>query len=147
MEFEIKRIITVEFSHDNLKTDLNDLEKFISDRLSGKDYGTSVVKFFWGFELFKFDGGFAQFFRNEIESWKHSVKWFVTNSNFDWNEVHKLSQLDMLELIKLEILKSVSRIDHMKRKPKDFDYKSLKEDLDVILSEYIDKKLFNRMHN
>ena len=93
MEFEIKRTITIEYSEDNFKTDLNNLESYISKRLAGKDYGISVVKYFWGFELFKFDGGFAQFFRNEIESWKHSVKWFVTNSNFDWNVVHKLNEL------------------------------------------------------
>ena len=79
MEFEIKRTITAEFSQENLNADLNNLEKYISDRIADKSYGDSVVKYFWGFELFKFNGGFAQFFKNEIESWKHSVKWLVTN--------------------------------------------------------------------
>ena len=68
MEFEIKRTITIEYSDDNLKVDLNKLEKYISERLKEKTYGTSVVKYFWGFELFKFNGNFAQFFRNNVES-------------------------------------------------------------------------------
>ncbi len=138
MKFEIKRTITIEFSDDNFKADLNSLESFIADKLAEKDYGSSVVKYFWGFELFKFDGGFAQFFRNEIESWKHSVKWFVTNSNFDWNLIKSLNETETLELIKKEMIQSISRIDKMKRKPKDFDYTKLIKDLDLILNEYID---------
>ncbi|MBC2845999.1 hypothetical protein [Winogradskyella flava] len=141
MEFEIKRIITIEFSDDKLKVDLNNLGEYISKRLSERDYGSSVVKYFWGFELFKFDGGFAQFFRNEIESWKHSVKWFVTNSNLDWNEVHKMNELQTLKLIKNEILSSIKRIEKMKRKPKDFDYKNLILDLEKILTEYIENNI------
>jgi hypothetical protein len=144
MKFEIKRTITIEFSDDNFKADLNSLESFIADKLAEKDYGSSVVKYFWGFELFKFDGGFAQFFRNEIESWKHSVKWFVTNSNFDWNLIKSLNETETLELIKKEMIQSISRIDKMKRKPKDFDYTKLIKDLDLILNEYIEKNVLQR---
>lgn len=139
MKFEIKRIITVEFTGDNCKVDFNTLESFISKKLAEKDYGSSVVKYFWGFELFKFDGGFAQFFRNEIESWKHSTKWFVTNSNFDWNIIKDLDERKTLKLIKKEMLLSIGRIDKMKRKPKDFDYKKFIQDLNLILDEFIDK--------
>lgn len=144
MEFEIKRTITIEYSVNNLKVDLNNLEKHISESLEEKEYGTSVVKYFWGFELFKFDGGFAQFFRNDIESWKHSVKWFVTNSNFDWNAIQRLNELETIELIKKELLASIKRIEKMKRKPKDFDYKSLINDLDKILTEYINKNVIRQ---
>ena len=141
MEFEIKRTITIEYPDDNLKVDLNYLEKYISESLKQKEYGTSVVKYFWGFELFKFYGGFAQFFRNDIESWKHSVKWFVTNSNFDWNVIQRLNELETIELIRKEILGSIERVEKMKRKPKDFDYKNLINDLDKILTEYISKNV------
>jgi len=141
MKFEIKRTITVEFTDDNCKVDFNNLESFISEKLAEKDYGSSVVKYFWGFELFKFDGGFAQFFRNEIESWKHSTKWFVTNSNFDWNVIKDLDEGKTLELVKKEILLSIGRIDKMKRKPKNFNYKKFIQDLDLILVEYINKNV------
>ncbi len=140
MDFEIKRIITVEFPNNFLKVNLNDLESFISENLSGKDYGKSVVKYFWGFELFKFDGGFAQFFKNDIESWKHSVNWFVTNSNFDWNIIKDLTEFQTLELIKKEMLLSVDRINSMKRKPKDFDCEKFSQDLESILNNYIENK-------
>ena len=93
MDFEIKRIITNEFYQGNYSTvDLNDLEDFIKARLDKKDYGESVIKFFWGFELYKFNGGFAQFFSNDITSWKHSAKWLVSNSHFDWNIFNNLSK-------------------------------------------------------
>lgn len=137
MEFEIKRRLTIEFKEDNLKVNLNDLEDYISDKLQEKNYGTSVIKFFWGFELFKFDGDFAQFFKNEIESWKHSVKWLVTNSNFDWNIIKDLSEIETLNLMKTELFNSINRIEKMKRKPKDFDFISFRNDIDSIFNEYL----------
>ena len=137
MEFEIKRTLTIEFKEDNLKVNLNDLEDYISDKLQEKNYGTSVIKFFWGFELFKFDGDFAQFFKNEIESWKHSVKWLVTNSNFDWNIIKDLSEIETLNLMKTELFNSINRIEKMKRKPKDFDFISFRNDIDSIFNEYL----------
>lgn len=140
MDFEIKRTITIEFKDDCFKVDLNNLEEFISKRLESKNYGVSVVKYFWGFELFKFDGGFAQFFRNNIESWKHSKKWFVTNSNFDWNIVRGLTEVQTLELIKEEIKFSILRIENMKKKPRDFNFKLLAYDMDNILKKYIQDK-------
>ncbi len=138
MDFEIKRIITNEYSGGRYQTvDLNELEDFVKSKLHQKDYGASVIKFFWGFELYRFDGGFAQFFSNDITSWKHSLNWLVSNSHFDWNTFHKLSRLEALLTMKAEMLNSVLRIGEMKRKPKSFDYKALYVDLDVIIDEYI----------
>jgi hypothetical protein len=138
MEFEIKRTFTVEFPQENLSADLNNLEKYISDRIAHKSYGNSVVKYFWGFELFRFNGGFAQFLKNNIESWKYSVKWLVTNSHFDWNIVKDLEEQETIKLIRDEMLSSVGRIGNMKKKPKDFDYFKFQEDLDFILTEYLE---------
>lgn len=145
MQFEIKRTITIEFSENNLKVDLNDLEDFISQNLKEKSYGSSVLKYFWGFELFRYDGGFAEFFRNEVESWKHSVKWFVTNANFDWNIIKDLDEAQTLKLIKEQMLLSIGRVDKMKRKPKDFNYKKLTNDLNVILCEYIENRFTKKV--
>lgn len=137
MDIEIKRIITNEFHNGNFQTlDLNHLEDFLKEKFFEKDYGKSVVKYLFGFELYKFDGGFAQFFSNNIESWKIKPKWFVTNAHFDWNVLNGLSKKHTFELIKNNFLNSVDRIENMKRKPKDFDYKSFRKDLSLFLEEY-----------
>lgn len=88
--------------------------------------------------MFKFDGGFAQFFRNDIESWKFSVKWLVVNSNFDWITFNELEEKKALVLLKYEFLNSIERIDRMKKKPKDFNYKNFQQDIDVFMTDYID---------
>ncbi len=138
MEFIIERTITVEYSWDLLKVSLNDLEDFISKNLENKDYGLSVDKFVYGFELFKFNGSFAQFFKDKyVEIWRHSVKSFITNSSFDWELVKDFNEIQTLKLIQKEIVSSINRIDNMKRKPKDFDYKRFALDINLILSEYI----------
>ncbi|MFN0290052.1 hypothetical protein [Pedobacter helvus] len=138
MDFEIKRLITNEYSGGRYETvDLNELEAFVKAKLQHNDYGASVVKFFWGFELYKFDGGFAQFFSNDITSWKHSLNWLVSNSHFDWDIFYNLGKLEALQAMKTELLNSVLRIGEMKRKPKSFDYKAFYVDLDNIIDEYM----------
>ena len=137
MEIEIKRIITNEYPdflvYNNL---LNDLQDYLSKMFAEKNYGESVVKYFFGFELYKFDGGFAKFYSDDIESWKTKSKWLVTNAHFDWNVFTKLNQNQALEIIKKEFLNSVDRIENMKRKPKKFDNISFRNDLKEILEGY-----------
>jgi hypothetical protein len=138
MDFEIKITMTNEFPDGNFKVDLMKLQEYLINCLKDEFYGESVVKFFWGFELFKFDGGFAQFFRNDIESWKFSVKWLVVNSNFDWITFNELEEKKALVLLKYDFLNSIERIDRMKKKPKDFNYKNFQQDIDVFMTDYID---------
>ena len=138
MDFEIKITMTNEFPDGNFKVDLMKLQDYLINCLKDEFYGESVVKFFWGFELFKFDGGFAQFFRNEIERCKFSVKWLVVNSNFDWITFNELEEKKALVLLKYEFLNSIERIDRMKKKPKDFNYKNFQQDIDVFMTDYIE---------
>ena len=137
MEIEIKRIITNEFQNGNFDIiNLNSLEEYLNKSFENRNYGESVIKYFFGFELYKFDGGFANFFSNEIESWKIKSKWFVTNSHFDWNVFINLNEKEIFEIIKTEFLKSVDRIENMKRKPKNFDYLLFRKDLEEVLNNY-----------
>lgn len=138
MDFEIKIIMTNEFPDGNFKVDLMKLQDYLINCLKDEFYGESVVKFFWGFELFRFDCGFAQFFRNDIESWKFSVKWLVVNSNFDWITFNELEEKKALVLLKYEFLNSIERIERMKKKLKDFNYKNFQQDIDVFMTDYID---------
>ncbi len=137
MKIEIKCTITNEFQHDGFTLfDFNHFEEYLTRKFSEKDYGKSVVKYFWGFELYKFNGGFAQFFNDDIESWKFKNKWLVTNSHFDWNEMIKLNRKEVFEAMKVEFLNSVDRIENMARKPKNFDNKTFKKDLEIVLNAY-----------
>jgi hypothetical protein len=136
MEFEIKRVITNEYFNGNVPFDLNEMEQFIAERLLKLSFGESVVKYFWGFEVYKFNGRFAQFFSDNIESWKHSKKWLVTNSHFDWDKIKDLDNYDFIELLKSELIKSIERINEMKRKPKNFNQKDFRDTIENILNDY-----------
>ena len=61
---------------------------------------------------------------------------FVTNSHFDWNVFINLNEKEIFEIIKTEFLKSVDRIENMKRKPKNFDYLLFRKDLEEVLNNY-----------
>ena len=141
MEIEIKRITTSEYSKNDITLDLlNDLEDYLDEKFRDKDYGESVVKYFFGFELYKFDGGFAQFFSNDIESWKTKSKCFITNAHFDWNVFIHLNIEETLKLISEEFSKSIGRIENMKRKPKNFDFKQFRKDFEIAMTEFEIKK-------
>ena len=138
MEIEIKRITTAEYYGKDLLYNnmLNDLEDFLGESFKNKHYGESVVKYFFGFELYKFDGKFAQLFSNDIESWKTKSKWFVTNAHFDWNIIINLNTQETLDLVIKEFGNSIGRIGHMKRKPKSFDFQSFQKDFEQITQGY-----------
>jgi hypothetical protein len=104
MEFEIKITMTNEFPDGELTQNLVALSDFINEHLSDKKYGDSVLKYFCGFELFKFDGGFAPFFSKNVESWLYSVKWLVINVRFDWNHFYKLNRIERIEFFKRELV-------------------------------------------
>jgi len=137
MEIEIKRIITNEYQNGNFNSvDLNHLQDFLIKKFADKDYGESVSKYFFGFELYKFDGGFAQFFKDDIESWKTKTKWFVTNAHFDWNHFVNLNSEEIINIMTEEFSKSIGRIENMKRKPKHFDFKLFQKDFEEVMKEY-----------
>ena len=130
--------MTNEFPDGNFKVDLMKLQDYLINCLKDEFYGESVVKFFWGFDFFQFDARFAQLFRNDIEICKFSVKWLVVNSNFDWITFNELEEKKALVLLKYEFLNSIERIDRMKKKPKDFNYKNFQQDIDVFMTDYIE---------
>jgi hypothetical protein len=49
-----------------------------------------------------------------------------------------LEEKKALVLLKYEFLNSIERIDRMKKKPKDFNYKNFQQDIDVFMTDYID---------
>jgi len=141
MEIEIKCTITNEYLESNFNIDdINNLENYLIERFAEKNYGESVIKYFFGFELYKFNGGFAQFFNDDIEKWLTKNKWFVTNADFDWDHFINLSREEILRLIKDEFVKSIGRIENMKRKPKHFNYRLFQKDFEEIMDDYIMKK-------
>lgn len=68
MEIQIEQTITNEYLDNFDNKILLDLEKYLNESFKDKSYGTSVVKYFFGFELLKFNGGFARFFPGGIAS-------------------------------------------------------------------------------
>ncbi len=136
MDFEIKRIITNEFNGENINLILNDIENTIIQSLAGQDFGPSVVKYFWGFELFKFDGAYAQHFSDDIDSWKYSRNWLVTNAHFDWNEIKELNNEELIQEFFKGLLAAIGRIETMKKKPKDFNNQAFKAAIENIGINY-----------
>jgi hypothetical protein len=143
MDFEIKTIITGEYEDSAFNFDLIELESFLKKRLLHKNYGSSVIKYFWGFELTKFDGQFAKFFSGDIQSWKTKNRFLVINTHNDWNKLAFQNEEKIFKNITEVFLQSIDRFYTMKRKPKDFDCNTFKKDVSIYLKEFSNKYKIN----
>ena len=139
MDFEIKRFITSEYEDSAFNFDLNKLESFLKNKLSHKNYGSSVIKYYWGFELIKFDGKFAEFFSSDIQSWKTKSKSLVINTHNDWNIIAFQSEKKIFKYISKIFTQSIDHFYTIKRKPKDFDCITFKKDISNFLMEFSNK--------
>ena len=134
--------------------DTNDIEKYLNNNLYKNNYGKSINKLFFSYDIFDFDNtGHKQYIDNEkvyqfgkdkdlsimeqydsklffklidIEAMKTEGKLF--------NEKRKMEQL---EYFFSGLLNAINRIETMKRRPKEFDYNLFYKVMDKLLKEYI----------
>lgn len=89
--------------------DLVDLEELINDSLSLTEYGTSIQSFYYGFELFDFEGDFAEFFlkSKDYKSYRWKMNAIVINDQFDYHVFKKLNIAEQFNKVTHSILKSI----------------------------------------
>ncbi len=142
MEFIIKQAISKEAYFGNKisfnMVDLVDLEKFINNHISPNDYGASIDKFYYGFELFDFHGNFSDilFKAKDYKSYRWKSKALVINDQFDYVKFKDLPISEQLDRVTKSILRSISKTNELKRKPKDFRYRDFRTDMEIILGKY-----------
>lgn len=136
--FNFRRAETIEVDKNKIHFDLNEIEDFINNKIAGKTFGKSITTIDFGFELYDFNGAFANFLKQSEGYKRYGTKHknYLVAKHFDYSAIKNLDSKQQFELLKLKILEGINDFDTLTRKPKDFDKNKLYEILDAILTEY-----------
>lgn len=141
-KFEFIITQTWEVKKDTIHYDLNDIQDFINNHLSGQTFGQSVRKFDFGYEIFDFKGDFGQFHSQTAGLKRYGTKYknLLVVKQFDYRVVKDLNEEQQLNLLKKEILEAINDTDKLTRKPKDFDVRKFHNSMNTALTKYTEKK-------
>ena len=104
--FNFLRTETVEVDNNKIHFDLNEIEDFINNKIAGKTFGKSINTFDFGFELYDFNGGFANFLKQTENYKRYGTKYknYLVVKHFDYSEIKNLDDKRQYELLKSKIL-------------------------------------------
>jgi len=137
-KFQFHITTTWKVKDSEIHYDLNDIEDFINNKLSGKTYGKSIKKFDLGYEIFDFEGDFKDI-RKETKGLKRygtKHKNLLVVKQFDYGKMKGLTENQQFDILENAILEAIKDVDSMKRKPKDFNREDFYEEMSRILNEY-----------
>ena len=135
--------------------DTNDIEKHLNNNLYKNNFGKSVQKLYFSYDVFDFDNnGHKQYIDDEKEYKFGKEKDLCIMEQFDsklfykpidkeeiekhgGKSFHEKVKKEQLECLHKGMLNAISRIETMKRRPKDFDYKLFYIVIDELMNEYI----------
>jgi hypothetical protein len=117
------------------KLDLMGLQHFIQSELADAAFGESVETFFFGFEIGDLEGWGNLFTSmSNYTSYRPKIKSIVSVGQLNWSDVKDLGKQRQFELFTDALLLAVSRVNEMKKKPRDFDVLSFSNRMRSILA-------------
>lgn len=140
--FQFVITTTREVKDKDIHYNLTDIADFINNKLAGQTFGTSVRKFDFGYEIFDFQGDFAQFHEQTANLRRYGTKYknLLVVKQFDYRKIKELDKKRQFNLLKTRILEAISDIEKLKKKPKDFDKQRFYDTMENILTDYDEQK-------
>ena len=110
-------------------------EDFISTELKDVSFGCSIDEFVFGFEIAELEE-WGRWFKEtgEYTSYRPKSKQFISVGQIEWKDVKNISTEEQLTQLCAALIVAIERIGTIKRKPKNFDYKSFAVAMRTILS-------------
>lgn len=108
------------------------IEDFVNERIAASSFGTSVDRFFFGFELINFSDGPRA--TKDYTSFRPKVNALISVGQLDWPSVKHLHATEQFMVFRQSLFDAINRIGAMTRKPRDFDYMRFLGVLEEILS-------------
>ncbi len=130
---------TWEVKDSEIHYDLNDIQDYINNKLSGKTFGKSIRQFDLGYEIFDFKGDFKDFRKDTKDYKRYGTKYknLLVVKQFDYRKMKGLTENQQFDILKTAILEAIKDVDSLKKKPKDFNREEFYKEMSKILDEYI----------
>ncbi|TLX72403.1 hypothetical protein E9993_17865 [Labilibacter sediminis] len=137
-KFSFHITTTIEVKEDKIHYDLIKLKDFINNSLVGKSFGNSIKQFDFGYELFDFNGQFAEFKKETHGLKRYGTKYknILVVKQFDYSVMEKLTAKEQFHVLKSSILEAIKDVETMKRKPKDFMITDFYNEISTIIESY-----------
>ena len=124
--------------------DTNHIEQFLNNQLHKSDFGKSINKIYFSYDIFSFDNN--QTAKNFIDNEKKyqygkdkdlSFMEQFDSERFLYNkEYEEQTKLGQVEYLHKGLLNAILRIKEMKRKPKDFNVDKFYADINSLMTDY-----------
>ncbi|MCL1994009.1 MAG: hypothetical protein FWG66_13775 [Spirochaetes bacterium] len=117
--------------------DTNDIEKYLNNNLHKYNFGKSIKEVFFYYDIFDFDNKAHQQYIDEEKEYSYGKqKDLIITEQYDSKIFYMETKSAQLKYLHKGILNAIERIEHMKRKPKDFNYKEFYKVMEKLMNEY-----------
>jgi len=117
--------------------DTNDIEKYLNNNLYNINFGNSIREVFLSYDIFDFDNpGHKQYIDDEKEYKYGKNKDLCIMEQYDKKLFYQKTKYEQIAYLHKGMLKSIERIEQMKRKPKNFNHEWFYKTIDKLMKEY-----------
>ncbi len=128
---------TAEVDDDRIHYDLNRIQDYLNNELSGRTFGKVVRQFDFGYEIADSQG--------RIPAWKETVglkrysrkyKNLLVVKQFDYRQLKNMTAEEQFAVLKARILDAIDDVSEIRQLPKDFPKDEFREVIADALSKY-----------
>lgn len=117
--------------------DTNQIEKFLNNQMRNSDFGKSINKVYFSFDIFDFDGNSAtKYIDNERKYQYGRDKDFSFMEQYDSKQFLNQTKYEQIIYLHHGLLNAILRIKEMKRKPKEFNIDKFYNEINKLLTDY-----------
>lgn len=128
---------TAEVKDKHIHYDLNKIEDYLNNKLSGKTFGSSIRQFNFGYEISDFQGYMKPYTQTAgLRRYGTKYKNLLVVKQFDYQVLKNKSHFEQFEILKRNIIEAINDVDKLSRKPKDFEKEKFVATIENILNTY-----------
>jgi hypothetical protein len=117
--------------------DTNEIEKYLNNNLYKHNFGKSINEIFFSYDMLDFDKNEYKKYVGKETEYKYGRKRDLTIvEQYDIKLIKNNTKDEQIKHLHNGMLKSIDRIEEMKRRPKDFYVKGFYKIIDKLMNEY-----------
>lgn len=121
---------------------MEEIEKYLNNNLYKYELGKSINEIYFSYDIFDFDDTKYKQYIDSDKKYKYGKnKDLSIMEQFDSNLLDGKSKKEKIELLCTGMLKAISKVEMMVKKPKDFNTIDFQRIFDKLMVKYVEKIL------
>jgi len=128
---------TAEVNDKEIHYDLNHIQDYLNNKLSGKTFGKTVHRFDFGYQIYDSQGYMLPCPETaNLKRYGLKYKNLLVIKHFDYRQLKDKTHFEQFQILKEKILEAINDTEKLNRKPKGFDRHNLLVTIEEILTDY-----------